>query len=128
MLPFYEALIEEAYQLLIDLPGDDPRRSDIRKAANALKSYITSGNTVYIPNADLLGEALAAAMNAELPDEGDTSEDVSAEESLPETSAPAPAPAPAPAEKSFPWGWVAGGILALGAIAAAAVFFAKKKK
>ena len=124
----YEALIEEAYQLLIDLPGDDPRRSDIRKAANALKSYITSGNTVYIPNADLLGEALAAAMNAELPDEGDTSEDVSAEESLPETSAPAPAPAPAPAEKSFPWGWVAGGILALGAIAAAAVFFAKKKK
>ncbi len=126
-LSAYEALIDEAYQMLTELPGNDPRRKAIRDAVNALKAYVTSGKTVYIPNADLLGEAVTEAINAELPEEGETSEDVSAEESLPETSAPAPAPDPVPGKKSFPWGWVAGGILALGAVAALVILLGKKK-
>lgn len=62
-------------------------------------------------------------MNAELP-----GEDVSGEESLPETSEPTESvPAPAPAEKGFPWGIVVGGIFALGAVAVLGILFAKKK-
>lgn len=128
-LTAYEEVIEQAYTMLEELDGADPRRSAIRKAVNALKAYITSGKTVYIGNADLLSQAVTEAMNAELPVDppSDESEDVSQEESLPEASTPAPAPAPAPASKGFPWGWVAGGILALGAVAVAAILFSKKK-
>lgn len=124
-LTAYEEVIEQAYTMLEELDGADPRRSAIRKAVNALKAYITSGKTVYIGNADLLSQAVTEAMNAELPVDppSDESEDVSQEESLPEASTPAPAPA----SKGFPWGWVAGGILALGAVAVAAILFSKKK-
>ncbi len=124
-LTAYEEVIEQAYTMLEELDGADPRRSAIRKAVNALKAYITSGKTVYIGNADLLSQAVTEAMNAELPVDppSDESEDVSQEESLPEASTPVPAPA----SKGFPWGWVAGGILALGAVAVAAILFSKKK-
>lgn len=124
-LTAYEEVIEQAYTMLEEMDGADPRRSAIRKAVNALKAYITSGETVYIGNADLLSQAVTEAMNAELPVDppSDESEDVSQEESLPEASTPAPAPA----SKDFPWGWVAGGILALGAVAVAAILLGKKK-
>ncbi|MBR6553387.1 MAG: discoidin domain-containing protein [Clostridia bacterium] len=122
-LTAYEERIAEAYKMLEELPGTDPRRSDIRKAVNALKTYITSGNTVYVGNAELLSEAVLEAMNAELPEEDP--EDVSDTESLAESTPEASAPAPA--KKGFPWWIPTVGAAVLGAAAAVILLLRKKK-
>ena len=122
-LTAYEERIAEAYKMLEELDGTDPRRSAIRKSVNALKAYLTSGKTVYVGNADMLSDAVLEAMNAELPEEDP--EDVSGEESLaestPETSSSAPA------KKGFPWWIPTVGAAVLGAAAAVILILRKKK-
>jgi hypothetical protein len=126
-LTAYEELLEEAYELLGEMDGKDPRRSDIRAAANALKSYLTSGKPVYIGNADLLCQELTAAMNAPLPEEPPVEESLPEESTPPESQPAESQPSAASTSKNFPWWAVVAGAAVLSAAVAVIAILRKKK-
>ena len=131
----YNQAVAAATQMLIDLPTSDYRRSEIRKAMNALKSYLES-DRVFVPNADALCDVLEAALR--LPEEEEKDDppaggDTSGDESAPAESKPA---ASTPTESKSATGGSGGipvlpillGILALCGVAGGVTYAVARKK